>query len=284
MPPKSALALTGSTRPGTTQHRAERPTRVGILVPWANTVVEDELPRLRPDAVVFHYARLVPPSETTALDAGFLDGMRAAVPAALASMRQLPLAGVLLACTSAGLTAPRHTIPDRTGSGLTAGSHTTDDSDVQRESGAGVVSAFDALTGALRRLGAGRIALATPYPRSITEREADAFAGAGITVTAHASLDLDDGYGTVAAADITALAAEIPASVLASADALVLSCTGWPTLDVIPELERRLRMPVVSSNLALAIHTAGLRDHHARTQPGRTGPAHTAEQHSGAHR
>lgn len=66
-----------------------------------------------------------------------------------------------------------------------------------------MVSAFDALTTALARLRARRIALATPYPQPITEREAKAFASRGITVIASACLDRDDGYADIAATEIT---------------------------------------------------------------------------------
>jgi len=140
-----------------------RPAHVGVLVPWANMVVEEELPRLCPDGVVFHYARLVPAGRTTVLDVGFLDGLRSAVPEALVSLGMLPLDGVLLACTSEGFTHSGGYAP-------------------------GLVSAFDGLISALDRLDARRVALVTPYPQVITAREAEAFASRGITVTACASL------------------------------------------------------------------------------------------------
>jgi maleate isomerase len=38
------------------------------------------------------------------------------------------------------------------------------------------------------------------------------------------------------------------------ADAIVLSCTGWPTLGLIPELRQGLGKPVISSNLAIGLH------------------------------
>lgn len=230
MPPKSTLELAaGPHHDGGTSPRGA--FHIGVLVPWANMVVEDELPRLRPDGVVFHYARMVPPSQTTALDETFLDGLRAAAPAAVASLSRLPLEGVLLACTSEGFT---------------------------RTHEEGVVSAFDTLTTALARLEARRIALATPYPEPITQREADAFTARGFEVTAHASLGRDDGYPDVTPAEITSLVAGIDPRALARADTLVLSCTGWPTLDVIVGLEHDLGMPVLSSNVAMALHTTTL--------------------------
>ena len=33
---------------------------VGVLVPWANTMIETELPRVGLEPLVFHYARIVP--------------------------------------------------------------------------------------------------------------------------------------------------------------------------------------------------------------------------------
>lgn len=214
---------------------ASRPAHLGMLVPWANMMVEEELPRLCPDGVVFHYARLVPPGRTTALNEEFLDGLRAALPDALASLGRLPLDGVLLACTSEGFTRLDGYAP-------------------------GLVSAFDALTSVLDRLGARRVALVTPYPPAITDLEAEAFAGRGITVTARASLGRDDAYARVTIGEITSLVAGTDPRALADAEALVLSCTGWPTLDVIPRLEQGLGMPVISSNLAMARYCAELCD------------------------
>jgi maleate isomerase len=41
---------------------------------------------------------------------------------------------------------------------------------------------------------------------------------------------------------------------MGKAEAIVLSCTGWPTFGPIRALRRRLGKPVISSNLALAWH------------------------------
>lgn len=229
MQPESAPDLPADPQPDEGR-TAPVTTHVGVLVPWANTVVEEELPRLSSNEVVLHYARLVPPSHTTALDKGFLDGLRAAVPTAVASLNRLPLDAIFLACTSEGFT--RTTGKDEE-----------------------VISAFDALTTALAQFGATRIALATPYPEPITQREADAFDARGIEVTAHASLGRDDGYPDVAACEIISLVEGLNPRALAAADVLVLSCTGWPTRGVLAILEQQWRMPVLSSNLAMALHT-----------------------------
>jgi maleate isomerase len=211
-----------------TRH-AGQTLHVGVLVPWANTVVETELPRLGLTNVVFHYARLVPQACTTALDENFLRGLEAAVPDALAQVARLPLASVIMACTSAGFTA------------------------TQRYP-AGVVSAYDALLAALEQLQAERIVLATPYPHELTSREADAFRGAGIDVVASTSLGRADDLAAVTTYDTHDLLDHVDPAAFAAADALVLSCTAWPTLPLIAELEDTLGLPVVSSNLAMALY------------------------------
>lgn len=205
-------------------------THVGVLVPWANMIVESELPRLGLERIVFHYSRLVPARRYRAPDE-FLRELAAAVPAALGQLARLPLAGTLLACTSVGFTAPAP------------------------YAGIAVTSAFDAILSALRRLGADRVVLVTPYPVAWTVREADALAARGVTVLGHASLDLDllDDYTAVRPGQVNELVDQVGPEALARAQALVLSCTAWPTHGVIGDLEDTLGIPVVSSNLALGI-------------------------------
>ncbi|MCX4406141.1 MULTISPECIES: hypothetical protein [unclassified Streptomyces] len=203
---------------------------VGVLLPWANVAVEEELPQLGKPGVVFHYARLVPASRTTAVDDAFWHGVRAAATGAVDSMRHLPLDATLLACTSAGFTGGPELPP-------------------------GVITAFDALTTALHRRRLTRVVLATPYAQPVTRAEADALAAHGIEVLAYASLGLDDGYPDIRPQQIVGLCDGLPQTALATADALVLSCTGWRTLTAATALQERLRIPVITSNLALAVHT-----------------------------
>jgi len=200
---------------------------VGVLVPWANTIVETELPRLGLHRVVFHYARLVPASRTTGLDNRFLRELVSAIPEALTALSRLPLVRTLLACTSAGFTEAGHTLP--------------------------VVSAFDALVTTLTRMSVDRIVLIAPYPRWLTAIEARAFEERGFAVLAHSSLDREDSYSQVSPIEVQSLIAKISASELAGAQAMVLSCTGWPTLGLLTDLEDTFSIPALSSNLAMAI-------------------------------
>jgi maleate isomerase len=208
----------------------------GVLVPWANTIVEAELHRVSGSSVTWHYARLVPASRTTGLDARFLQGLLAAVPAALAQLSALPLRRVYLACTSAAFM-----YPDAAQA-------------VRQQAPVTLVSAFGALTAALARLDATRIVLLTPYPDEVTEAEAAMFGRCGIAVTGCAGLGLADGYDTVTSEQVRKLILDAGHAAIGEAEAIVLSCTGWPTLDLIADLQRDLGKPVLSSNLAIGLH------------------------------
>ncbi|MFE6101266.1 hypothetical protein ACFVQ4_14995 [Streptomyces laurentii] len=204
-----------------------------MLLPWANVAVEAELPRLGLRNTVFHHARLVPASRTTAIDDSFWYGLRAASTEALNSLAHIKLDSVILACTSAGFT---------NGPPLPAA----------------VTTAFDAVLAALAAAGVTRVVLAAPYPATVTGSEAVAFTEAGVDVLAHASLGLDDGYPEISTDSILTLVDELPRRAVDEAQAVVLSCTGWHTLGAVTVLEQRLQVPVFSSNLSMALSAARL--------------------------
>lgn len=107
------------------------------------------------------------------------------------------------------------------------------------------VTTSGALLQALSELGARRIALVTPYTRSVTESLEEYLSEAGITVTGRAYLGLTRHIWKVPYRDVAAMAREAGSS---GADALFISCTNLPTYDVIPQLEAELRIPVISAN------------------------------------
>jgi maleate isomerase/arylmalonate decarboxylase len=116
------------------------------------------------------------------------------------------------------------------------------------------VATAPAIVTALRRLGATRIALATPYTDALTAHEAVFFERCGFIVVRTRGL----GYGPGGLAGFDAIHAlamqEVEALALAAddieADALVLSCTDLPTQAIRKQLEISLGKPVVTSNQA----------------------------------
>ncbi|WP_431782337.1 maleate cis-trans isomerase family protein [Streptomyces chumphonensis] len=103
-----------------------------------------------------------------------------------------------------------------------------------------------ALLQALREIDARRVALVTPYTKSVTDALEDYLGEAGIEVTGRCYLGLTREIWRVPYRDVTGMAREATAD--GEPDALFISCTNLPTYDVIPQLEAELRMPVLSAN------------------------------------
>jgi maleate isomerase len=211
---------------------------IGMLVPWANRVIEAELPRLSPDRLVWHYARLAPSDGRTALDDGFLAGLHAAIPGAVRQLSRVPLDMLQLGCTSLGFSYL-----------------------INKDDHAGpvqLVDAFGAIGASLRLLEARRVALLTPYPLHIMQREVEALNAAGMRVVATGGLDQLDDYADIPSTSVMSLVAQLTTDELQSADVIILSCTGWPTRVLLADIEATTRRPALSSNLAMIIAALAL--------------------------
>jgi maleate isomerase len=109
------------------------------------------------------------------------------------------------------------------------------------------ITTSGALLEALAALGAGRVAVATPYDAELTARLATFLEEAGHGVVSTARLGLPGDIWRVSAGSVRELVEALP---LDGAEAVVVSCTNLPTYDVLPGLEESLGLPVVSANLA----------------------------------
>ena len=105
------------------------------------------------------------------------------------------------------------------------------------------------LLDALRAVGAKKITMCTPYPEEVNLHEKVYFEEEGFEILSLAGLGkedprsipktgLDEIYGLV-------MKSWDPAS-----DTLFISCTGLPSLPLVPRLEKELGVPVITSNLA----------------------------------
>lgn len=108
-----------------------------------------------------------------------------------------------------------------------------------------------AVLNGMRVLGLRRVALATAYIDDVNERLAAFLAEEGMESTACRSLgitgvDAMARVGTETLVDLCVRAIEAAPD----SDGILLSCGGLLTLDAIPEVERRLGVPVVSSSPA----------------------------------
>jgi len=115
-----------------------------------------------------------------------------------------------------------------------------------------------AAVAALGALQAPRIALLTPYIRSINDFMRDYIEARGIAVTRMASFELADD-NAVARIDARSLYMAIePLAQHADVDAVFVSCTSLRVAGLVPQLEAASGKPVISSNFAMAWHALRL--------------------------
>ncbi|MCX3063387.1 maleate cis-trans isomerase family protein [Streptomyces beihaiensis] len=141
-------------------------------------------------------------------------------------------------------------------------------------SGAGrgmpTVTTSGALLDALGELGARRVAVITPYTRSLTDALADFLAEADVEVVGREYMGLT---GEIWKVDYRSVVDLARSADLRHADCLFISCTNLATYDVIPQLEAELRIPVISANQVTmwsALRHAGARptgDYQALVDP-----------------
>ena len=116
------------------------------------------------------------------------------------------------------------------------------------------------ITGALAAfaaLGAGKVAMLTPYVFEVTAAMRDYFISRGVAVVGAANFNvaLNSDIHRITPRAIRDAALEIDTP---EADAVFISCTALRTADVIEEIEAALDKPVVTSNQALAWHALRL--------------------------
>lgn len=126
-----------------------------------------------------------------------------------------------------------------------------------------VTTPVTAAHAALRAFGARKIGILTPYTAEVNAQVQNSFEGAGFDVPAFGSFDEHRERVVGAIAPESIREAVLTLADEAPIDAVFISCTNLRALDLVPELERTLGLPVTSSNHAMIWHSlrlAGIED------------------------
>jgi maleate isomerase len=208
-------------------------SRVGLIIPSSNRMVEQEMARFFPPGVTPHVARL----RMTGPHHMPLEALLPRIEEATRTLTDARCDVVAFHCTATSMEE-----------GMTG-----EERVVAAVSGAGAARATTTATAirrALEALGARRIVLVTPYSQKTTDEEAEFLRAAGCEVldaVGHA-LAGSDAYCAAPPAfwrDATLQAAR------READVYLVSCANIAAMGVIDELERRLGAPVITSNQAV---------------------------------
>jgi maleate isomerase len=211
--------------------------RIGLAILDIDLTIEGDMRRLLPEEFEVHVSRVIYPHGVTAENlAVAVRGLENAIQSLLPV---LP-ASIAWACTSGsffGGKIEHEKLLER----------------MRRLAGdTPVTTASGSVVDALRALGARRPAVGTPYSAEINELLNAFLRDYGFDP--HPAKQMFERYVddyTLQDVEETAVADFIRSLDRPDADAVVVSCTGLPTVRVVDAMERELGKPVVTSNLAL---------------------------------
>lgn len=206
--------------------------RIGLLVPSSNTTVEPEFYRALPRSVTLHTARLF----LTRITPDSIPNMVSEMETQARLLASADVDVIVLGATAPsflnGLGYDRELITK-----------------IQQATGKAATTTSTALVQAINHVGALRIALASAYDEKVNAIAASFLEASGIKVVAMKGLSLVDNLvvGRLGADTAYDLALQVDHK---DADAIVLSCTNWPSMDAIERIERATGKPVISTTQA----------------------------------
>lgn len=210
--------------------------KLGLITPPTNTVNEAEWSRMMPPGVTFHTHRMPLHADTTS-KAGKAGLMRD-LEAVFGMLKPARIDAVAYACTAGSMINPVEALPDTlTGSmGVTA------------------VTTSAAIIRALKTLGVTRLSVATPYHDKLNQHETEFLQENGFVVDNLIGLGIGASgpadYVRIAETPLESVADHVRAAFVPGSDAILITCTDFPTLPLIAQLEAELGVPVVTSNQA----------------------------------
>ncbi|SPA46663.1 MULTISPECIES: maleate cis-trans isomerase family protein [Cupriavidus] len=203
--------------------------RIGLFVPSSNTTVEPEFYRALPPHVTLHVARLYLTQIAT-------DSIENVVRDIETQARNLSSADVDVLVL--GATAPSFL------KGLGYDREVTQR--IEKASGKRATTTSTALVDALHHMGISRVSLGAAYDDRVNGIAKGFLEASGFEVVHAKGLGLVDNLvvGRLEASSARDLARDIDRP---EAEAIVLACTNWKTMDVLEELEQELGKPVIST-------------------------------------
>jgi len=207
-------------------------SRIGLLVPSSNTTVEPEFYRALPPDTTLHTARLY----LTQIAPESILKMVADIETQSKLLATADVDVIVLGATAPsflkGLGYDRELIAK-----------------IEAASGKRATTTSTALIEAIRHLNVSRVVLGAAYDDRVNAIAQSFLEANGITVLAAQGLGLVDNLvvGRLDAQTAYDLACKVDRP---EAEAIVLACTNWKTMDVIERIERDLGKPVISTTQA----------------------------------
>jgi maleate isomerase len=211
-----------------------QPLRVGLIVPSSNTVMEPDFHRHLGQECIVSTTRIFLENVTRAAEMHMIDD---GLPKAVELIRTTAPEIVVFGCTSAGALG---TLAHDDGIGAM----------IRKGVNAQALTVLGAVITQLRTIAARKVAVFTPYTEDLTNSIASSLAEAGFSTLKAVGMGIRANLeiGEVTPAEILSF---VESQVQGCApDCVFLSCTNWRAIEAIEPLQRRLGIPIVSSNQA----------------------------------
>jgi maleate cis-trans isomerase len=204
-------------------------SRIGLFVPSSNTTIEPEFYRALPPQVTLHVARLY----LTQIATDSIENVVRDIEVQARNLASADVDVLVLGATAPsflkGLGYDREVIRK-----------------IEAASGKRATTASTALVDSLRHLGVSRIALGSAYDEKVNGIARSFLEASGFEVVSAEGLGLVDNLvvGRLEAGTALELARKIDRP---EAQAIVLACTNWKSMEVIEKIEQALGKPVIST-------------------------------------
>jgi maleate isomerase len=211
-------------------------SRIGVVVPSVNTVIEGWYPYFLPADVRLVVNRMLIAKTVTAESLREMDGYGIEAARTLATARP---GVVIYGCTASSLVGGRDydlRLMD----------------ELREATGVAALTTTESVLRALAHLGVGTVAVASPYTEELGQAEVDFLSNAGHPVLGHAHLGILGGFdlASPSAEEITRIAKQAWHNADANADGLFVGCMNLNSHLVIESLEAELGVPVVTATQA----------------------------------
>jgi maleate isomerase len=213
-------------------------TRVGLIVPSSNSVIEADFYRRLPADTTLHTARMYLEETTPEGESAMLDDH---LPVAINDLRTARPDVMVFGCTSAGALRGNDYEAELI-------------KRIADETGAETFSVAAAVRRVIREAGGRRVGVITPYVDSLNEKIRQSLEDDGLEVAGIHGLGITENFAIaeVEPARIAEFASECFAG--SDIDLLFASCTNFRAIDAREEIHAALGVPVVTSNhAALAV-------------------------------
>lgn len=226
-------------------------TRIGLVVPSVNTVMEPYAYEVAPPGATFHSARMRLSSPLTPESVERMDAEHGA--AAMEEVADCGAAAIAYGCTASSIVG-----------GVAHDRRLREESHARL--GVPVTTVMDSVLAGCRALGVTTVALASPYPDEITRREVSYLEESGLRVASVANLGIADA-SRLCEPGPRAVRELVLQALTHEAEGILISCVNFRGHLAVAALEEELSMPVIAASTATLWHVlrlVGLRaEHHA---------------------